>query len=166
MCLAIADVFSGWATCLQGELWQFFARIPCFKFISWKWMYHAVTHGGLLFFRQSTLTVLTNWRRTWWATTSCSLTSCLMQKHQHGSLTAASWWDYLVFFFMFNCYSNYYPLIRIWMHFFVLFQDREAGVAVVSPVSERTISAPGDHLSVFCLLWNEPDGPAGLHQNV
>lgn len=119
--------------------------------------------------RLSTVTALTNWRRTWWSTTSCNLKSFLMQKHHHGKLTAASWWDHLIS--MFNCYGNYYPNSKE-LHkmnkcvLFVLFQDREAGVTVVSPVSEGTVSAPGDHLSVFRLLWNEPFRSPGFHQNV
>lgn len=118
--------------------------------------------------RLSTVTALTNWRRTWWSTTSCNLKSFLMQKHHHGKLTAASWWDHLIrclvaTVIIIPTLKNITKLMRF---FFVLFQDREAGVAVVSPVSERTVSAPGDHLSVFCLLWNEPFRSPGFHQNV
>lgn len=96
MCPALADVLSGWATSLQGEqlvlgpirklkvYFILFYFICCF--------FCNITTGVLVFFRLSTVTVLINWRRTWWATTSRSLRSSSKQKHQHGKLMETTWW--------------------------------------------------------------------------
>lgn len=50
--------------------------------------------------------------------------------------------------------------------FALFFIDRETGVTMVPPVSQRTVAAARDHLSVLRLLWDEPIRPAQLHQNV
>lgn len=53
-----------------------------------------------------------------------------------------------------------------WCFIYLFLIDGEAGVTMVPSVSERTVAAAGDHLSVLRLLWDEPIRPAQLHQNV